>query len=350
MDSISLYINESIATTLWEDLLADSATASFFQSPSCYALYARQDFMEPFVLATGRGERYEALVCGYVVQEGKGLKGFFSRRAIVPGGLLIRHGADSEVVGVLLERLRELLKERCIYAEIRNYYDYSHYRTVFEAKGFAYEPHLNIQTDCGDREAVVARMSESKRRQLRRSLQAGMIAEPARSKEDIAAFYTLLHRLYQEKIGRPVFPQSFFESLLTRDDVKVLVVRYQGNIRGGIVCGICAQDRVYEWFVCGDDSLDRVYPSVVATWAGIDFAMEQGCKVFDFMGAGKPGIHYGVRDFKLRFGGKLVEYGRFKFIFNSSLYEIGNKFITIVNKFKLQNKSWQTIKERFSEF
>ena len=51
------------------------------------------------------------------------------------------------------------------------------------------------------------------------------------------------------------------------------------------------------------------------------------------MGAGKPNEDYGVRDFKLQFGGELVEHGRYNNIFNPSLYKIGLLGIKIMAKF-----------------
>ena len=88
---------------------------------------------------------------------------------------------------------------------------------------------------------------------------------------------------------------------------------------------MCLQNRVlYEWFVCGNDGFHKgIRPSSVATWFGIKYAAENGCKRFDFMGAGKPDEPYGVRDFKAEFGGKLVEYGRFLMICKPILYKIG---------------------------
>jgi lipid II:glycine glycyltransferase (peptidoglycan interpeptide bridge formation enzyme) len=41
------------------------------------------------------------------------------------------------------------------------------------------------------------------------------------------------------------------------------------------------------------------------------------------MGAGKPDELYGVRDFKMEFGGEQVEYGRFLYVRKSMLYAIG---------------------------
>ena len=46
-------------------------------------------------------------------------------------------------------------------------------------------------------------------------------------------------------------------------------------------------------------------------WISIDYACKNGIEKFDFMGAGSPDEDYGVRDFKAKFGGSLVEPGRF---------------------------------------
>ena len=41
------------------------------------------------------------------------------------------------------------------------------------------------------------------------------------------------------------------------------------------------------------------------------------------VGAGEPGVPYGVRDFKSLFGGDLVEQGRFLCVCKPWLYKIG---------------------------
>lgn len=39
-------------------------------------------------------------------------------------------------------------------------------------------------------------------------------------------------------------------------------------------------------------------------------------QIFDFGGAGKPNVSYGVRYYKMSFGGKLVNYGRYTLVLN----------------------------------
>ena len=93
-------------------------------------------------------------------------------------------------------------------------------------------------------------------------------------------------------------------------------------------------ETVYEWFACGKDGVYKnVYPSTVATYFGILFTAQSGRKQFDMMGAGAPGDGgYGVRDFKAKFGGQLVEYGRFRYVANKPLYALGKMAVKLMKK------------------
>ena len=92
---------------------------------------------------------------------------------------------------------------------------------------------------------------------------------------------------------------------------------------------------MYEWFVCGlDGKFKNIFPSTLATWAAIEYAAANGFKYFDMMGAGKPDEGYGVRDFKSKFGGTLVENGRFIAVNNLPLYRIGELYIKFIKKNK----------------
>ena len=89
-----------------------------------------------------------------------------------------------------------------------------------------------------------------------------------------------------------------------------------------------ARGAVYEWFECGmNGEYKEQYPSVMATWAGMTYANEHGYARYDMMGAGEPGVPYGVRDFKAEFGGDMVEHGRFVCVCHPMLYRIGTQVV-----------------------
>jgi lipid II:glycine glycyltransferase (peptidoglycan interpeptide bridge formation enzyme) len=50
------------------------------------------------------------------------------------------------------------------------------------------------------------------------------------------------------------------------------------------------------------------------------------------MGAGEPGVPYGVRDFKAEFGGTMVEYGRFLHVAKPLLYRIGEAGVAFLKR------------------
>ena len=99
------------------------------------------------------------------------------------------------------------------------------------------------------------------------------------------------------------------------------------------MCPILDGKCIYEWFVCGDDvAYKDASPSVMATYGAMEYAHAHTIPIFDIMGAGKPDVPYGVRDFKAEFGVKLVEHGRFLKVQKPVLYGIGVMGVKMLKK------------------
>ena len=314
--------------------MAESTTATWFQTPEAYDFYASQpDVMSPFSLGIRSAQGLRGVCVGYVTKERSTFKQFFTRRAIIIGGPCRANDCTDEELEKLMSAVRTYLQRRAIYTETRNFNDYSRWRKAFEQAGFAYRPHLNYQVDCTDVEAMENGLSENRKRQIKRARQLGAYIEAAQSEQDIQAWYAILADLYKTKVKTPLFPLSFFVALYNRHSAVFLMVKHEGKIIGGILCPVLAGRCVYEWFVCGDDAgYKALCPSVMATYAGIEYACANGLPQFDFMGAGTPGEAYGVRDFKARFGGQEVEHGRWLCVHKPALYKIGETGVKIMKK------------------
>ena len=313
-------------------LLDHAPTASFFQSSACYHFYSTLKFIEPFVFAVSQDDQLVGLACGYLVADGGAVKRYFSRRAIIPGGLLLDENITEEALSGLLQEIQQALSSKAIYIEIRNYNDYSGYRDLICKAGFAYQPHWNIQVSTPDVETVFSKMSTSKQRQVKQTENGGVMCESSTNPADLKAFYQILQHLYQTKVKKPLFPITFFVELLKQDFSRFFVVKKADQVLGGIFC-VQSEKVVYEWFICGvDDGTDKIYPSVLATWKAIEYAAENGFAYFDFMGAGKPDESYGVRTFKTKFGGELLEQGRFLYLCQPTLYHFSKTMLKIIRK------------------
>ena len=314
---------EHIDTQSWEQLLSESPVASWFQSRESYLFFASlETMMTPFVVAVNSdtGE-LKGVVVGYGTRETNPLKHFFTRRAIIYGGPLLASDITDEELESLLSTMLHSLSRKAIYVETRNFADYSRYRHVFQRVGMAYRAHYDMFIDCEDRELMLSRITESKRRQIRKMRDEGVEVVEAKSEQDILAFFALLQVLYRRKVHRPLFGLDFFTTFVARGCGVLLLVKKGDEVIGGMLCPLLRGRVVYEWYVVG--------PAYV-TWAAMDYANSHGFKLFDLMGAGVPGEPYGVRDFKLQFGGTLKEYGRYFKINSALLYGIGKSVVSLL--------------------
>jgi len=306
----------------WSKLVRTSETGTWFQSPEAYDFYASlPELMEPFVYGLENAGKLCAVCVGYVTKERNPIKQFFTRRAIIIGGIAMAANCAKEDIVVLLNYIRKDLQPKTIYIETRNFNDFSYWKEAFEASGFAYKPHLNFHVD-----PSVNNLSDNRKRQLKKS---DATTELAVSESEILEWYKVLAELYRTKVKTPLWPIEFFWEAYRQGIAKFLLVMHEGQIIGGSMV-VSDERTAYEWFECGLNAQYKdQYPSVMATYAGIQLAHQSGCKRYDMMGAGEPGVPYGVRDFKAEFGGQLVEHGRFLCVCKPMLYKIG----TIVVKF-----------------
>jgi len=346
MSEVFSQINK-IDPLAWSDLAEASSTATWFQTREAYEFYeSLPGLFEPFVFAVegaggdagagdGEAKVLKGVCVGYVTVDKNPVKQFLTRRAIVVGGPMVADDITDEELTELLRAVRSGLKGRAIYVETRNFNDYSRWRDVFERNGFEYVRHLNFHIDTSSEEVIAANLGKSRKRDIRTSLRDGAEIMETVTLEDVRSLYEILNTLYRTKVKTPLFPFSFFEKLFTSGIGIFRLVRFEGRVVGGTVCVGLPGRALYEWFACGEDGvIKNVFPSTMATFAGMEFAARNGYPRFDMMGAGKPDEGYGVRDFKAKFGGVLVEHGRFQYICKPLLYKLGELGVKILKKIK----------------
>ena len=332
-----------------------------------------------------------AVCVGYVTVEKNPIKQFFTRRAIILGGPALADDATDEEVMALLEAVKTKTRHpqslysdlhetthqsacmqafrqsedlsliaveqqdasqkhaaltkntknifyRCepIYIETRNFNDYSRWKNAFYAAGFDYQPHLNFHVDCTDKEAMWESLSENRKRQIKKgkptqTLPKGMALADV-TEAGIREWYEILAELYRTKVKTPLWPVEFFLEAYRQKVGRFMLVQHEGKIIGGSMV-VTDGKAVYEWFECGMNTQYKdLFPSVTATWAGMQYSQETGCARYDMMGAGVPGVPYGVRDFKSEFGGDMVEHGRFLCVCKPLLYKLGVLGVKILKR------------------
>ena len=334
----------------WNALVKASATGTWFQTPEAYEFFASMPkLFKPFVVGVicdpaGAQTKLRGVCVGYVTVEKSAVKQWLTRRAIIIGGPCFADDCANEEVSLLLSTLRQQLSTGAnapIYIESRNFNDYSRWKDAFASAGFDYKAHLNFHVDCRDKEAMWERMSENRRRQVRKA-QATVecLTNEGISELDVREWYEILRMLYRTKVKTPLWPVEFFLEAYRQGVGKFLLVKHEGKVIGGSMVVMSERVKelgnegtVYEWFECGlNADYKEQYPSVMATWAGMQYANGHGCARYDMMGAGVPGVPYGVRDFKSEFGGDMVEHGRFLCVCKPLLYKLGVLGVKILKR------------------
>lgn len=256
----------------------------------------------------------------------RGIHQKLTARTIIYGGPLLGEGTRLEkeiTLKTLVRAVQDHVKKRSVFTEFRNLYDVSDCKPIFRENNFQWQEWLNLLIDTSPREKAWTGMSDNRRRQVKKSLDAGAEIVYTPGPEQIDAFYDILKELYAKKVRKPLPSRAFFHLLAKggqqpasnqKPASPIILITHQERVIAGIACPVLPGKVMYEWYVCGLDkeyNAQDIYPSVLATWAAIEHAARQNIPVFNFLGMGKPNQEYGVRDFKIRFGGRQVEYGRF---------------------------------------
>lgn len=324
----------------WHSFVDHNPKGNIFHTPEMFQVFARAKGHRPTLWAAtdSSGEQVLALLLPVQVTLMDGLLRRFTTRAIVYGSVLCAPGTEGkQALAVLLQTYNREVKGSALFTELRNLSDLNNLQSVLNDNGFAYEDHLNYLVDLNrPPEAVLQGIGQRTRKKIRRALRQGeVIVEEANRREQVALCYELLRRTYTvAKV--PLADRSLFEAafdvLHPQGMVKFLLARIGDVYVAGSV-ELIYKDTIYGWY----GGMDRAYsdhiPNELLLWHIFQWGAENGYKVYDFGGAGKPDEEYRVRDFKAKFGGELVCFGRNVYVHTPALMQLSRWAYPVYRRF-----------------
>lgn len=320
----------------WHNYVRSHPEGSIFQSPDMYLVYRDSPNHTPvFVCCYDNSGEMTASLLAVILSEDDGLKEFFSKRSLIIGGPLVSNGCDN-VNEELLRHYKSLVKSKVIYTQVRNISNTEQYREVFEKCGFKYEDHLNILLDLSiGEQGLLSNYSRSRRKGVKRGKEAGFTFTSSNNIDFLDTFYSLLSESYS-RIKLPFPPKEHFEqvcNILEPHNYCFFGLKHKDSFVA-VMLGLIYKKRIYGYYMglTENKSLLRLRPSDIFFHYIFTWCIDKGIDTFDWMGAGKPDQEYGVRDFKLQFGGKLVNFGRYQIIHRPLLYKIASRGLRIWQK------------------
>ncbi len=246
---------------------------------------------------------------------------FLSARSIIWGGPLVQHN-DLEVYKGLYQ-IYQKEQSFAIYTQVRNLSDQSAFLTVMRDSNFTYEEHLNIIVDLEKTEEQLWAEVHSKRRnEIRRAQKEGTTVELSNTPDTIAKCYLILKTVYQRaKLPLPSIDhfEALFQNSTQEEGLRIFVAKYEDKIIGCMLC-LAYGTTLFDYYAGAYQENYDKYPNDLLPWEVFRWAKQNGFTRFDFGGAGKPGVPYGVREYKKKFGGEMVNYGRFEKVHFPMLY------------------------------
>lgn len=306
-----------------DNFVKNHPDGSIFQSFNLYNVYNLSTSHEPLMLVSkDEDQQINGVLLGVIAAEGSGVKKFFSRRSIVFFGPLALND-DERILFSLLAKYNKLVRSKAIFTQIRNGRDRSDSINLFKRLGYQFEDHLDI-LHClrSSEEELWKKMDYSKRKNINNANNNGLEVKIFKLNEQLDEAYSILRNVYL-KAKLPLNKKEFFK--IAADNLGenlVCIGAYKENLLVGFRAVLCFKGLVYDWYAGSDEQYLKFRPNDLLVWEVIKWAKSHNYEYFDFGGAGKPNIPYGVRDYKLKFGGELVNYGRFQVVHNHLLYKI----------------------------
>jgi serine/alanine adding enzyme len=328
---------DSIDRMQWEKFVYDHPQGNVFQTPQMYAAYYAAKNYQPIIVACYEKDSLVGILLAVIQKEYKGFLGKLSARSIIWGGPLIKN-MDINILKIILNSYDNITKKKAIYSQFRNLTDLNMAKPVFANAGYQYEEHLNILVDLKMSEEELWKSIHSKRRnEIRRADKEKTDFSVHQDESALKNGYKILNEVY--KFAKLPIPDiSLFQNLLSQSTkdfgLKIFAANNQNRMIG-VMFVLIYKNRIYDWYAGSyRETLDK-YPNDLIPWEVMKWGKANGVEILDFGGAGKPNIPYGVRDYKLKFGGELVNFGRYEKVhqsFKMSIAKSGFKIWQFLKK------------------
>jgi len=313
---MSVEIVQTLPEEEWRRFVDEHHDGNIFHTPEMYQVYAQTKGHEPTLWAAvdDRSHPIALLVPIRVTLMGGKLYRF-TTRAVVYGSVLCAPGSQGkEALIRLIQTYEKEVKGKILFTELRNLSDLNSLQPVLAENGFGYEDHLDYLINL-DRPAdeVLQSIGKRTRKKIRKGLRDSVVqVGEATSRPELDHWYETLQKTYSNAqvplADRSLF-EAAFDKLHSKGMARFLLASVDGTTAACSV-ELTYKDTIYGWYGGSDRAYSQFCPNEMLMWHILEWGANNGYRVYDFGGAGKPDEEYGVRDFKAKFGGDLVCFGR----------------------------------------
>jgi serine/alanine adding enzyme len=327
---LSVHIVDTLPEDRWQAFVDGHPQASIFHTPAMSSVFAGARGYRPLLRAAVDDDgRILALLVATEIRLFAGPFARLTSRVVANGSPLCVPGDEGLLaLQALLRWHNKTSERRCLFTELRHRDDASALQPAMAQCGYQHEPELNYLIDLRrSPEEIRQSFSRSVRRDLQRAEESGVTAEEVTSGEQVQELYGLLRQVYadaQVPLAHISLFQAVLEQLLPAGMARMVLARCPQGTAGARLA-LLYKGVIFDWYAGADRPLRDVRPNHFLVWDMLTWGADHGYHTFDFGGAGHPDVPYGVREFKSRFNGRMVNFGRDRCVHTPGLLRLSER-------------------------
>ena len=312
----------------WGNFIKGFPFHNIFHSPDMTKVFSESEGFEVFPCFAMEND--EILACAFPIliktELPTSLK--YTKRLIMYSSPLFKNTKKGiEGINQILNHSINLAKKKSLFLEIRNSEEFPPKHENIHINNFKYIPYQNYLIDLTQsNENIWNSFDTFTRNHIRKSQKKNSIIREIEESE-IAVVISLIENLYKRK--KILFPNNSllfnaFKNLKLSNNIRVIVLENESKIVGARIT-LNFGSTIFDWYAASLPEYSKIYPNEALVWNTLEWGVKNKYKIFDFGGGAIKGNYYGPAKFKEKFRGKLVEFGRYRYITNNLIYHFANK-------------------------
>lgn len=324
---------------LWGEFVYNHPYGSIFHAPEMFRVFVQAEGYRPDLWAVVNSVgRILALLLPVRITVLGNMFLRISTRSVGFGSILCSEDTEGmEALDLLLGAYARDVSGPPLFTELRNLANLDDYQPVLRKNGFVREDHLNYLVDLGRTpEDILMDIGPRTRKAIRRGLRAAkVVVEEVNSLDGVSACYGLLRKSYDAAhvpLASPSLFEAAFALLQPKGMIRFTLARVDGSPAATSI-DLLYKNVMFGWYGGVDRSLCEYMPNELVQWHVLEWGANNGYRLYDFGGAGKPDQKYRVRDYKAKFGGDLVNFGRNTCVHAPGLLKLSEVGYQILRRF-----------------
>lgn len=324
---------------LWNEFVKTNPRGNIFHTPEMFRVFSQTKGHQSTLWAVVDNSGYPlALLLPVHVTLMDGLLRRLTTRAVVYGSILCAPNLEGQqALALLLKIYKREVKKKALFSELRNLDDLSDLQNMLVEHGFVFEGHLNYLINLNrPTEEVLQSIGQRTRKKIRKGLRDGLVQmSEVTTAAELEHWYEILQKTYSNAqvplADRSLFV-AVFNELYAKGMAKFLFAKVNG-VTAACSVELPYKKTIYGWYGGSDREYSDFLPNEMLIWHILEWGTNNGYHLYDFGGAGKPNEEYGVRDFKAKFGGELVNFGRNMCVHKPTLLKLSRQGYEVYRRF-----------------